>query len=227
MPAIPDYQTLMLPVLRLAADGETTIPRVVERLAKEFSLTPDQLVERIPSGRSAIINSRAAWAKTYLLQAGLLEQPRRSWFRASDKGREILSKNLTRIDKEFLLQFPGFKAFLERFYGDMLPAINSRQLDLLDDARLVAQIVGLERRTARGGRDIIDHAPGWPRRHCERCCWSCREADNRDLICWLGRLRAHATAGDWRGNQTAVGDADPGGLVAAFGATGSRVRLQF
>ena len=43
---------------------------------------------------------------------------------------------------------------------DLLPAINSRQLDLLDDPRLVAQIVGLERRTARGGRDIIDHAPG-------------------------------------------------------------------
>ena len=45
-------------------------------------------------------------------------------------------------------------------YRDMLPAINSRQLELLDDARLVAQIVGLERRTARGGRDSIDHAPG-------------------------------------------------------------------
>ena len=45
-------------------------------------------------------------------------------------------------------------------YRDMLPAINSRQVELLDDARLVAQIVGLERRTARGGRDSIDHAPG-------------------------------------------------------------------
>jgi hypothetical protein len=45
-------------------------------------------------------------------------------------------------------------------YRDLLPAINSRQVDLLDDARLVAQIVGLERRTARGGRDSIDHAPG-------------------------------------------------------------------
>ena len=45
-------------------------------------------------------------------------------------------------------------------YRDLLPAINSRQIDLLDDARLAAQIVGLERRTARGGRDSIDHAPG-------------------------------------------------------------------
>ena len=45
-------------------------------------------------------------------------------------------------------------------YRDLLPAINSRRVDLLDDSRLIAQIVGLERRTARGGRDSIDHAPG-------------------------------------------------------------------
>ena len=45
-------------------------------------------------------------------------------------------------------------------YRDLLPAINSRKLDLLDDARLLAQLVSLERRTARGGRDSIDHAPG-------------------------------------------------------------------
>jgi hypothetical protein len=45
-------------------------------------------------------------------------------------------------------------------YRDFLPAINSRMVDLLDDARLFAQIVGLERRTARGGNDSIDHAPG-------------------------------------------------------------------
>jgi hypothetical protein len=45
-------------------------------------------------------------------------------------------------------------------YRELLPAINSRMVDLLEDARLSAQIIGLERRTARGGRDSIDHAPG-------------------------------------------------------------------
>ena len=45
-------------------------------------------------------------------------------------------------------------------YRDFLPLINSRKIELLDDDRLIAQIVGLERRTARGGRDSIDHAPG-------------------------------------------------------------------
>jgi hypothetical protein len=45
-------------------------------------------------------------------------------------------------------------------YRDLLPAINSRKIDLLDHPRLLTQLVGLERRTARGGRDSIDHAPG-------------------------------------------------------------------
>lgn len=46
-------------------------------------------------------------------------------------------------------------------YVSLLPAINSRRCDLLDDARLISELAGLERRTARGGRDSIDHRPGF------------------------------------------------------------------
>lgn len=45
-------------------------------------------------------------------------------------------------------------------YGDLLPLVNSGAADLLDHERLVTQLVSLERRTSRGGRDSIDHAPG-------------------------------------------------------------------
>jgi hypothetical protein len=45
-------------------------------------------------------------------------------------------------------------------YRDLLPLINGRRVDLLLRAALLAQLCGLERRTARGGRDSIDHAPG-------------------------------------------------------------------
>jgi hypothetical protein len=45
-------------------------------------------------------------------------------------------------------------------YRDFLPLVNSRQVELLDDARSIAQLCSLERRSARGGRDSIDHAPG-------------------------------------------------------------------
>ena len=45
-------------------------------------------------------------------------------------------------------------------YRDLLPLLNARRVELLDLPRLSAQLCGLERRTARSGRDSIDHAPG-------------------------------------------------------------------
>ena len=59
-----------------------------------------------------------------------------------------------------LLSYEPAQKSKSDLYRDLLPAINSRKLDLLDDARLLTQMLGLERRTARGGRDSIDHAPG-------------------------------------------------------------------
>jgi hypothetical protein len=45
-------------------------------------------------------------------------------------------------------------------YRDFLPRLNSGEVDLLDNARMISQFLSLERRTARGGRDSIDHPPG-------------------------------------------------------------------
>jgi hypothetical protein len=45
-------------------------------------------------------------------------------------------------------------------YLSLLPAINSKRVDLLDNARLIAQLSGLERRSGRSGRDSVDHRPG-------------------------------------------------------------------
>lgn len=63
-------------------------------------------------------------------------------------------------------------------YRDLLPRLNSGQVDLLDNRRLATQLLGLERRTARGGRDSIDHASGdmttW--QTPQRACWSIRRA---------------------------------------------------
>jgi len=67
---IPDYQTLMLPALRLAAEREVTVPGIVGELATEFDLTPDQLAQRIPSGRFPLFNNRVHWAKTYMAPTG-------------------------------------------------------------------------------------------------------------------------------------------------------------
>jgi restriction system protein len=114
MPEIPDYQTLMLPVLRLAAEREVTVPDIVPQLAKEFQLTADQLAQRIPSGRSPLLNNRAHWAKRYMLMAGFVEQVRRGVFRATERGRQVLATKPTRIDNRTLAQFPEFLAFVGR-----------------------------------------------------------------------------------------------------------------
>lgn len=109
--AIPDYQTLMLPVLRAASDGEVRIGDVVEQLADEFHLTPEERSELLPSGKQTVFANRTHWAKSYLGKAGLIELTRRAHFRITDRGRSILANPPDRIDNHFLDQFPEFVKF--------------------------------------------------------------------------------------------------------------------
>jgi restriction system protein len=112
--AIPDYQTLMLPVLELAAQGETSIQACIAALADRLGLTADQRGEVLPSGRQTVFANRVHWAKTYLSQAGLLDITRRGHFKATPRGLEILARHPERVDNEVLVQFPEFLAFRER-----------------------------------------------------------------------------------------------------------------
>lgn len=109
---IPDYQTLMLPLLRLAADGKDhTTREAVEILATEFQLTPAERSELLASGQQAIFNNRVGWANAYLKKAGLLESPRRGILRITTRGKQTLSENLTKIDIRYLERFPEFIKF--------------------------------------------------------------------------------------------------------------------
>lgn len=111
---IPDYQTLMLPVLRLIADGEIRISEVIDRLADEFSLSETDRAETIPSSGQTYLYNRAQWAKTYLKQAGLVEPTKRAHFRITDRGRAVLQNPPARIDTAFLSQFEEFRQFKDR-----------------------------------------------------------------------------------------------------------------
>jgi restriction system protein len=90
--AIPDYQTLMLPVLEFAARGESSVRDCVVALAQKLDLTEDERSELLPSGKQAVFANRVHWAKTYLVQAGLLEITRRAHFRLTLRGSEVLTK---------------------------------------------------------------------------------------------------------------------------------------
>lgn len=109
---IPDYQTLMLPLLKLTADGQEHKYRdLIELLAKEFHLSDNERKEILPSGNQPLFDNRVGWAKTYLKKAGLLDSPKRATFVITELGRQTLSKNLDCIDNKYLSQFPSFLEF--------------------------------------------------------------------------------------------------------------------
>jgi restriction system protein len=111
---VPDYQSLMSHVLSASADGEVRIGDVVERLADQLALTPEERAELLPSGRQTLFANRVHWAKTYLSKAGLTEPTRRGYFRITDRGRQVLSSHPQRIDNTFLDRFAEFREFREK-----------------------------------------------------------------------------------------------------------------
>jgi restriction system protein len=113
--AIPDYETLMLPLLKVAGDGqEHRVSDVVGLLARDFKLTEEERQQLLPSGKQTTFANRVHWAKTYLGQAGLLETTERAHFRIADRGRKALAENPLRIDNEHLSQSAEFIRFRER-----------------------------------------------------------------------------------------------------------------
>jgi restriction system protein len=110
--AIPDYQTLMLPLLKFVADGkEHHVREAVAALAKEFSLTEDELKERLPSGVDAVFRNRIGWAGTYLKKAGLLEYPKRGFIKITERGETALAQKPPKINVAYLKQFAEFVEF--------------------------------------------------------------------------------------------------------------------
>jgi len=116
---VPDYQTLMLPVLRLLGDAaDHAAGSVIEALASEFRLTPEEREQLVGSQRVSLMASRAHWAMTYLAQAGLSDRPRRGVWRITDEGRRLLATDPERIDNALLAQYEGFQSFISRSAGE-------------------------------------------------------------------------------------------------------------
>jgi restriction system protein len=111
---VPDYQSLMLPVLRAAAAGEQRIGTVVQSLGEELGLSEAARAALLASGRQTIFANRVHWAKTYLAKAGLVEATRRGHFRLTQRGANVLAANPERIDNRFLSRFEEFRQFSDR-----------------------------------------------------------------------------------------------------------------
>ncbi len=112
---IPDYQTLMLPLLRLAGDcTEHRFREAIEALALEFKLSDAERAELLPSGSQPVFDNRVGWAKTYLKQAGLLSFPKRGSFHITDEGSALLASKPASIGLEALEKYEQFKMFRSR-----------------------------------------------------------------------------------------------------------------
>ena len=116
---IPDYQSLMLPLLRLFSDKQEYKYRdLIEKLAMEFEVTDEERKEFLASGNQPIFDNRVGWAKTYLKKAGLLDSPKRATFVITELGLRTLDKKPDRIDAKYLRQFPAFLEFVNASRND-------------------------------------------------------------------------------------------------------------
>ena len=108
--AVPNFQSLMLPVLQALADGAATpISRVRARVAATENLTEDDLRELLPSGRQAVFVNRVSWAVIYMERASLVERVRRGVYRLAPEGERLLKQNPERIDLQVLSRYPAYR----------------------------------------------------------------------------------------------------------------------
>lgn len=109
--SIPGYQSVMLPLLTLLADGkEHMLPELVRDLATHFQITEEEASQRLPSGAKTFYN-RVGWATTYLHKSGLITIPRRSCLQITTDGKKLLKQNPSIITNKTLEQFDGYKQF--------------------------------------------------------------------------------------------------------------------
>jgi len=104
----------MLPVLAASSKGEVRIGPVVEELANQLGLSPEERSELLPSGQQTVFSNRVHWAKSYLSKAQLVEITRRGYFRITPRGQTVLQSSPKKIDNKFLTQFEEFRQFRDR-----------------------------------------------------------------------------------------------------------------
>lgn len=133
--AIPDFQTVMLPLLQFAGDAkEHSTREAVDSLADSFGLSIAERNELLPSGQQPTFTNRVLWSVTYLKKACLLTATRRSHFRITDRGETVLAGRPGRVDVKFLEQFPEFVEFrYKRNTPESKPALEVASIDEPDE----------------------------------------------------------------------------------------------
>lgn len=113
---IPDFQSLMLPVLKYLGDGEGYSSKdLLTKIITDFKLTDEEINQRLPSGPSRVIANRIGWALSYLKQSDLIQSTRRGFYQITETGKEILNRNLSSIDIKLLKTLPSYQKWRSTF----------------------------------------------------------------------------------------------------------------
>ncbi len=136
--SIPDYQSIMFPLLRYSGDNqEHSLRECIETLAGHFNLTHEERKQLLPSGKQGIFDNRVGWAKTYLKKPGLLVNTRRGYLKITQQGQNILKDNsIQEINVEFLQRFPEFVDFKN---NKSLSSDCNQQLDEIEENKTLEE----------------------------------------------------------------------------------------
>ena len=151
---VPDYQSFMLPLLKLAGDQtDHSLGEAYDTLAKEFDVSDTERAELLPSGKQSRFENRVSWARTYLKKAGLIDSPVRGKFRITQRGLDVLGTDPAEITRDYLARFVEFREFKARqnTRHDEVDEVEER--DKTPDEVLDAAYQGLRRTLAQ---DLLD-----------------------------------------------------------------------
>lgn len=136
---IPDFQTIMLPLLAFASDGkEHRFREAVEYLAEHFGLDQEERLELLPSGRYPTFDNRVGWANTYMKKAGLIEGPRRGYLKITPRGLSVLKEQPDTISSEFLKRYQEFVDFQQKSGTSTKPQLQAVEGDELEQTPIEA-----------------------------------------------------------------------------------------
>lgn len=147
---IPDFQTIMLPFMRVLADGKTrTVKEVSTSLANEFKLTDEERHVLLPSGQQSLFSNRVAWAKSHLKHAGLIVNPTRGNVAISDAGLAVLETTPEYINCKFLKQFQSYLKFIGATDGSDNESDDKQSSDDLNASKTPLELIESSLETLR------------------------------------------------------------------------------
>lgn len=158
--SVPDFQSLMLPILKFAGDGkEHSQGELKEAVAGQLQLTEADRKELLPSGRQPRFDNRIAWSSVYLKKAGLLESTGRGRFRITRVGMDVLRSNPSSINTKFLMQYPSFQEFQGNANHIEKTGEKGTEIDKTPEEVLEASYLGLKQELAQELLDRIMACP--------------------------------------------------------------------